>query len=306
MGDPHDDPGAKSFSTLPGCGFRPSQQQLLSYYLTKKNNVDGEGSDGCDLIGELDLYHYDPFELPSGACFSYGYGAGKKHWLCYAARNAKESEAGRRRTKTGYWRRERGKVRDVMGPGGGGKVLLGTRSSFVFYQKNSPKTARITDWVMHEYALPDHLKASFVLCRVFFKSRSGNSILDNGLSSYAEEAVSAVRHIGIQHNGCLTPDILEAKLHDDNSVSGASILHQLGMQPREPGYMFICNTLTSRSNIMLFMVSRVSCMASKYSFTTSTFTSHHYKLSISNNLQVRSELEVTCSFKLLKVLPKNP
>lgn len=69
---------------------------------------------------------------------------------------------------------------------------------------------------------------------MFFKSRSGNSILDNGLSSYAEEAVSAVRHIGIQHNGCLTPDILEAKLHDDNSVSGASILHQLGMQPREP------------------------------------------------------------------------
>ncbi|XP_040999119.1 NAC domain-containing protein 6-like isoform X2 [Juglans microcarpa x Juglans regia] len=234
MGDPHDDPGAKSFSAPPGCGFHPSQQQLLSYYLTKKNNVVGEGSDGCDLIGELDLYHYDPFELPDGACFSYGYGASKRNWYCYAARNEKESEAGRRRTKTGYWRRKWGKVRDVMDPRRGGKVLLGTRSCFVFYQKNSSMTAaRITDWVMHEYALPDHLKASFVLCRVFFKSCSGNSILDNGLSSCAEEAVSAVRHIGIQHNGCLTPDILEVKMHEDNSVSGASILHQSGMQPRE-------------------------------------------------------------------------
>lgn len=58
--------------------------------------------------------------------------------------------------------------------------------------------------------------------------------MDNGLSSCAEETVSAVRHIGIQHNGFLTPDILEAKIHEDKSVSVASIPHQLGMQPREP------------------------------------------------------------------------
>ena len=51
-----------------------------------------------------------------------------------------------------------------------------------------------------------YLQASFVLCRVAFKPPSRSSISENGLSSCAEESVSAVRHIGIQHDGSLTPD----------------------------------------------------------------------------------------------------
>ncbi|KAK9270570.1 hypothetical protein L1049_026151 [Liquidambar formosana] len=72
---------------------------------------------------------------------------------------------------------------------------------------------------MYEYALVDHIK-DFVLCRVFVKSHRGNSISDNVLSSGAEESYSAVRHIGIQHDGAVTPDIGEAKAHDDNSLDG--------------------------------------------------------------------------------------
>lgn len=158
MGDPHD-PRASSFSLPPGCRFYPSQQQLLCYYLTNKNgnsnrNPRADGSfNGYDLIRELDLYDYDPFELPDPACFSYGYGARKRHWYCYAAKIVKESR-GRRKTKSGYWKR-RGTVRDVVGPGG---KVVGTRSSYVFYLGNSPKSAARTDWVMYEYALLDHFK----------------------------------------------------------------------------------------------------------------------------------------------------
>ena len=46
-----------------------------------------------------------------------------------------------------------------------------------------------------------YLQASFVLCRIFAKSRPRNTISENGLVSCAEESVAAVRHIGIQHDG---------------------------------------------------------------------------------------------------------
>lgn len=39
-----------------------------------------------------------------------------------------------------------------------GKLVLGTRTSFVFYLGNSLKTAVRTHWLMHEYALDDHVK----------------------------------------------------------------------------------------------------------------------------------------------------
>uniref|UniRef100_A0A2N9H6I4 NAC domain-containing protein n=1 Tax=Fagus sylvatica TaxID=28930 RepID=A0A2N9H6I4_FAGSY len=205
MGDPNDPRATTSFSLPPGCRFFPSQQELLSYYLTNKNlnpnpNPESDGTlNGYDLIRELDL------------------------------RVKKESRGKRRtrKTKSGYWKRS-GNVRDVVGPGG--KVPLGSRTTFVFYLRNSPNTARRTEWFMYEYALVDHLKASFVVCRVFAKSRAGNSISDNGLSSCAEEGVSAVRHIGIQHDEYFTSDTVEAKLHDDNSVDRNSEIPRYPMQ----------------------------------------------------------------------------
>lgn len=63
-------------------------------------------------------------------------------------------------------------------------------------------------------------KAAFVVCRVFVKSRSGNSISEIGISSAMEESVSAVRHIGVQHDGSLTSSFLEAELHDDKIIDG--------------------------------------------------------------------------------------
>ena len=75
-----------------------------------------------------------------------------------------------------------------------------------------------------------HLQASFVVCRVFSKSRAGNSISDNGLSSCAEESISAVRHIGIQHDGYFTSDTAEAKIQGDNSVDGNNEIPRYPMQ----------------------------------------------------------------------------
>ncbi|XVE70114.1 hypothetical protein DITRI_Ditri10aG0045300 [Diplodiscus trichospermus] len=191
----------------PGCRFHPSEAELLNHYLTGKNSsVAADRSDkyGYDLIRELNLYDYEPSDLPESACFAHGNRGRKRHWFCYT-----ESKGGgrRRRAKGGYWRKT-GKVRDVFD---GGNMLLGTRTKFVFYKVNSVKAEVRTPWVMYEYALRRHLEATFVLCRAFVKSRAGNSISENVLSSCAEESVSAVRHIGTQHDGFVTPDNLEAK-----------------------------------------------------------------------------------------------
>lgn len=148
-----------SFSLPPGFQFYPSDEQLLCYYLTNKNaNVDEAGNPfGYDLIKELDLYEYQPYGLPEKACYSYGNGGRKRHWYCYCkvrVRNGRKS----RRAKNGYWSKK-GRVREIVKSNNrGGKVILGSRTSFVFYLGDSFETAVRTDWVMHEYALVHHVK----------------------------------------------------------------------------------------------------------------------------------------------------
>ncbi|KAM1364815.1 hypothetical protein ACFX13_043925 [Malus domestica] len=207
MGDPK---ATSLLSLAPGCRFYPSEEQLLCYYLSSKNAAEAGKSGGYDLIRELDLYGHDPFDLPESACYSYGHGGRKRHWFCYTVRILKK-----RRAKSGYWRRQ-GRVRDVVGRVG--TVVLGRRSSFVFYLGNSPNDAVRTDLVLHQYAQVDHVKAAFVLCRILVRSRSGNRISDHGLSSYAEQSACTVRHIGIQHDGFHTPSSSENEVHGDTSV----------------------------------------------------------------------------------------
>ncbi|XP_028772567.1 NAC domain-containing protein 71-like isoform X2 [Neltuma alba] len=200
-------------SLPPGCRFYPSEEQLLCYYLSNKNA--GGNFHGCDLIREIDLYDYDPSRLPEIACFSYGYRGRKRHWYCYTARVLKGARGKTRMVKTGYWMRKGG-ARNVLN--GGGNVVLGTRTTFVFYLGSSSKNASRTNWMLYEYALVDHLKASFVICRVFSKACHKNSVSENGICSCAEESFSAIRHIGIQHDGYVPPDMVETQMRGDGSI----------------------------------------------------------------------------------------
>lgn len=150
MGDPNKNP-----KLPPGCRFYPSEEQLLCYYLTHKNNTSNDRRLELfdDVINEVDLYNYNPFDLPDSTCFRFGPGGRKSHWYCYvAARVFSSGGGGRRRAGEGYWKR-RGGVRDVVG---GKKVVVGTRRSFVFClggDEKKKKNAVRTEWVMYEYAL---------------------------------------------------------------------------------------------------------------------------------------------------------
>ncbi|KAK6939626.1 NAC domain [Dillenia turbinata] len=192
----------------PGSRFYPSEEQLLCYYLSNKNN---ESSEVIDVIGERDLYGHDPFYLPDLACFSYGCGGRKRHWYCYTARVLSEKK--RRKGRGGFWKRM-GRARDVVRRGAG--VVLGMRRSFVFYLGKTMKAAVNTDLVLYEYSLAENQKGSFVLCRVFVRSRCNNS----PSSSCAEECVAAVRHVGARYDGGVMSELAEVEGKDDDAFNG--------------------------------------------------------------------------------------
>uniref|UniRef100_A0A7N0TPF0 NAC domain-containing protein n=1 Tax=Kalanchoe fedtschenkoi TaxID=63787 RepID=A0A7N0TPF0_KALFE len=200
----------------PGCRFHPSDDQLIRYYLLKKNGngaaaaaasddrIDGYG---FDVIKEVDVGKYNPFDLPEWCCYCYGYKGRKRHWYGYRMRAVKERLV--RMTASGFWKR-RGRVRDVVGYGGG--VVLGKRVSFAFYLGNLAEGAVRTNWYMHEYALVD--PKAFVLCRVFVKFRRGHA------SNASEHALCSFAHknVGVQHDETVTSDVEGAKACDINSV----------------------------------------------------------------------------------------
>lgn len=149
----------------PGCRFFPSDEHLLSIYLTKKHTPLPTDSSIADVIKELNLYDYEPFNLPDSICFGFGKGGRKRHYYCYVPRGRDEE---RRRGGGGFWKRS-GRVRDVVVGSGKGKgkgdVVVGTRKGFVFYlgdfgggdgigNGNGNGVVR-TDWFMYEYALVD-------------------------------------------------------------------------------------------------------------------------------------------------------
>ncbi|PHU20778.1 hypothetical protein BC332_11929 [Capsicum chinense] len=202
------------FSLPPGTRFYPSDQQIIRHYLSPKNDADHRNDLQFDLIKEIDLYNFDPLNLPDSARFLYGRGGRKKHWFYYVARVLK---GGRRRISGGggYWRK-RGGVMDVVSEGAG-KGVVGTRKSFVFYSGDCGKNAVKTDWLMYEYALAGHPMASFVLCRVFIKSHHKNNLSGHIFSSYGEETIAMVRHIGIQYDGTAAL-VTDSKMHDENTI----------------------------------------------------------------------------------------
>lgn len=48
--------------TLPGFRFHPTDEELLGFYLKRKIQ---QRPPTIELIGQIDIYKYDPWDLPS-------------------------------------------------------------------------------------------------------------------------------------------------------------------------------------------------------------------------------------------------
>ncbi|MQL76183.1 hypothetical protein Taro_008583 [Colocasia esculenta] len=146
---------------MPGFRFHPTEEELLEFYLRRK--VEGKRFN-VELIAYLDLYRYDPWELPAFATI------GEKEWFFYVPRDRKYRNGDRpnRVTTSGYWKAT-GADRIVRGEG---LRPIGLKKTLVFYSGKAPKGVR-TGWIMNEYRLP-HIdtdrslqKVEISLCRVY-------------------------------------------------------------------------------------------------------------------------------------------
>ncbi|XP_060673379.1 NAC domain-containing protein 2-like [Ziziphus jujuba] len=149
----------------PGFRFHPTDEELVSHYLCRKC---ASQPIAVPIIAEVDLYKYDPWELPGMALY------GEKEWYFFSPRDRKYPNGSRpnRAAGAGYW-----KATGADKPIGHPKPV-GIKKALVFYAGKAPRGEK-TNWIMHEYRLADVDRSArkknslrlddWVLCRIYNK-----------------------------------------------------------------------------------------------------------------------------------------
>ncbi|CAI0438459.1 unnamed protein product [Linum tenue] len=158
-----DDDDHEHDMVMPGFRFHPTEEELVEFYLRRK--VEGKRFN-VDLITSLDLYRYDPWQLPVAMA-----AIGEKEWFFYVPRDRKYRNGDRpnRVTASGYWKAT-GADRMIRTEGLGRSI--GLKKTLVFYSGKAPKGVR-SSWIMNEYRLPHHdtqryhKTTEISLCRVY-------------------------------------------------------------------------------------------------------------------------------------------
>ncbi|XP_019194783.1 PREDICTED: NAC domain-containing protein 17-like isoform X3 [Ipomoea nil] len=153
----------------PGFRFHPTDEELLLYFLKRRI---------CrrqiltDVIGETDVYKWDPDDLPELSKLK----TGDRQWFFFSPMDRKYPNGRRtnRATKHGYWKTT-GKDRTITC----NSRDVGVKKTLVFYKGRAP-TGERTDWVMHEYTLGEmelsrcqSAQDYYALYKVFKKSGPG-------------------------------------------------------------------------------------------------------------------------------------
>ncbi|GFS46315.1 NAC domain containing protein 2 [Actinidia rufa] len=166
-----------SHNLPPGFRFHPTDEELIFHYLKKK--VSSPSTPLVSIIADIDLYKFNPWELPAKALF------GDNEWFFFTPRDRKYPNGARpnRTAGVGYWKAT-GTDKPILCSGG--LQCIGVKKALVFYKGRPPKGLK-TDWVMHEYRLLDgsstlpRLRGSmrlddWVLCRVRLKNNTVHQI----------------------------------------------------------------------------------------------------------------------------------
>ncbi|KAG6777001.1 hypothetical protein POTOM_016799 [Populus tomentosa] len=164
----------------PGFRFHPTDEELVVHYLKKKA---ASVPLPVTIIAEIDLYKFDPWELPSKATF------GEQEWYFFSPRDRKYPNGARpnRAATSGYWKAT-GTDKPILTSNGAQKV--GVKKALVFYGGKPPKGIK-TNWIMHEYRLIENSSSprppaadsatkkggslrldDWVLCRIYKKNNS--------------------------------------------------------------------------------------------------------------------------------------
>ncbi|KAH9307776.1 hypothetical protein KI387_035687, partial [Taxus chinensis] len=172
----------------PGFRFYPTDEELVVHYLCRKA---ASQSLAVPIIAEVDLYKYDPWQLPEMSLF------GEKEWYFFTPRDRKYPNGSRpnRAAGSGYWKAT-GADKPITTRIGGKRV--GIKKALVFYVGKAPKGNK-TNWIMHEYRLADTSRPArkkgclrlddWVLCRIYNKKSSAEKLAKDQKAFATDEAI---------------------------------------------------------------------------------------------------------------------
>ncbi|XP_016451105.1 NAC domain-containing protein 1-like isoform X1 [Nicotiana tabacum] len=222
--------GKISSDLPPGFRFHPTDEELIMYYLRYQAT-----SRPCpvSIIPEVDLYKFDPWELPEKAEF------GENEWYFFTPRDRKYPNGVRpnRAAVSGYWKAT-GTDKAIYSA----SKYVGVKKALVFYKGKPPKGVK-TDWIMHEYRLnesrsqPNKQNGSmrlddWVLCRIYKKKNLGKTME----MMKAEEEEESEAQIEITNNdievGATTSGPQTSKLPRNCSLSHLLELDYFGSIPQ--------------------------------------------------------------------------
>ncbi|GMH15305.1 hypothetical protein Nepgr_017146 [Nepenthes gracilis] len=202
---------------LPGFRFHPTDEELVGFYLKRKIQ---QWPLSIELIKQLDIYKYDPWDLPKFAA------TGEKEWYFYCPRDRKYRNSARpnRVTGAGFWKAT-GTDRPIYSSEG--SKCIGLKKSLVFYKGRAAKGTK-TDWMMHEFRLPSLMddsipskrcidktlpaNDSWAICRIFKKTSSvSHRVVSHSWVSPLPSRPNAPHTINPNgHNGNFRPESLSS------------------------------------------------------------------------------------------------
>ncbi|KAK7324597.1 hypothetical protein VNO77_28291 [Canavalia gladiata] len=191
--------GSQQPNLPPGFRFHPTDEELVVHYLKKKA---ASAPLPVAIIAEVDLYKFDPWELPAKAAF------GEQEWYFFSPRDRKYPNGARpnRAATSGYWKAT-GTDKPVLTSGGIQKV--GVKKALVFYGGKPPRGIK-TNWIMHEYRLADNKPNNrppgcdlgnkknslrlddWVLCRIYKKSNSHRSPMEHDREDSMDDMIGGI------------------------------------------------------------------------------------------------------------------
>ncbi|KAL2336304.1 hypothetical protein Fmac_010750 [Flemingia macrophylla] len=158
---------SRVYPNLVGLGFRPTDEELVNYYLKHKLLNDDPR---VHVIPEIDLCRVEPWQVPvmlkeSQIRFN------DPEWFFFTTLNVKYSNSKMvdRKTKHGFWKAT-GKDREVRTSDT--DTVIGTKKTLVFHEGRVPRAVK-SNWVIREYHpatfQSQQAQRTLVLCRLMKK-----------------------------------------------------------------------------------------------------------------------------------------
>ncbi|KAL2336317.1 hypothetical protein Fmac_010763 [Flemingia macrophylla] len=152
--------------TLVGIGFRPTDEELVNFYL--KHKLLCIDDPRVHVIPVIDLCQVEPWQVPDMLADSVIRFNNDPEWFFFSPVDFKylNSKRFNRTTECGFWK-PTGKERDVRT---WDTNIVGTKKTLVYYKGRFSHGVK-SNWVIHEYhdATLHQSQRTFVLCRLIKK-----------------------------------------------------------------------------------------------------------------------------------------